>query len=361
MENLYCLIVKTGEAEIRALENIPKKYISKVLPIIELTRGRKITRNNQALYPFDKRLDKFKTIFKGQDVCLDVTSDDSLSSPETRYLFDPQNGYKNWISFLDNLKEENVFNQIIPSILWNFNDSDFQNNIKRQIASLIDKFGIVAYRNPIEDENVYDDIIDFLSDIPTFFILDCGYVPQASYNNVAEKCMARLNNICSKSLFQHPDTQYILASTSYPNNVGMFGDFETDTLRLTEIDLYEAVRNKYPEVRYCDYGSINPIRNDAIIMSRGWIPKIDVSLERTVYYHRQRRPKGTSSYSGTYIQVANSCVMDTRFPSDTKEIWGLRQIQLCAEGSVPSSSPSYWISVRMNTHIQQQILNRFLS
>lgn len=56
----YSLIVKTADAEIRALENIPQEHISKLLPIIELTRGRKITRDNQVFYPFDKRLDKLK-------------------------------------------------------------------------------------------------------------------------------------------------------------------------------------------------------------------------------------------------------------------------------------------------------------
>lgn len=354
----YALIVKTGEAEIRALENIPQDRISKIFPIIELTRGRKITRDNQVFYPFDKRLDKLKNVFNGQDVCIDVTSEELLSSPETRMLYNPTNGYANWTSFLRRLKEEGVFNTITPTILWNYNDPNFHENISRQISTLIEHFGVVAYRNPIGDDNLYDDITDFLAEIPTVFILDCEYVPQASYNNVAERCIARFSNI--KSIFKHSGTRYFLASTSYPNNVSMFGDLNNDVLKLTEIDLYNAVSKIHPEIYYGDYGSINPIRNDTIIMARGWIPKIDVSLKDVVFYHRQRRPAGITSYSGTYIQVAKSCVSDKNFPEDINNIWGLRQIQLCASGSVPSSSPSFWISVRMNTHIQQQILSRFL-
>lgn len=40
----YNIIIKTGEAEIRAIEHLPKEVTSSVYPIIELTRGRKITK-----------------------------------------------------------------------------------------------------------------------------------------------------------------------------------------------------------------------------------------------------------------------------------------------------------------------------
>ena len=355
--NKYNIIIKTGEAEIKALENIPKDKISSLFPIIELTRGRKITKNNQISHPFNKRLDKLKKIFEGQEICIDVTSDPTLSSEETQSFYNPHNGYEKWINFLHGLEKEKVFKNITPTILWNFNDPNFQENITLQIRSLTDLFGKVAYRNAIEDDGFYDDISIYLSTIPFYFILDCGYVPQASYNNVAEKVISRLSNI--KTLIKDNNSQFCLVSTSYPNNVNMFGDSPASTLRLTEIDLYNHVKEIHKDIIYGDYGLINPIRNDTIVMSRGWIPKIDVPLENSVYYYRQRRPSGITSYSGTYIQVANACVNDGLFPHSLEELWGVKQIISCSNGSVPSSSPSFWISVRMNIHIQQQIRNRF--
>ena len=62
MDSKYWTIVKTGEAEIRALENIPKEVLSKTLPLIEITRGRKITKGKTEMYPFEKRLSKLKEI-----------------------------------------------------------------------------------------------------------------------------------------------------------------------------------------------------------------------------------------------------------------------------------------------------------
>ena len=36
-DNKYWIIIKTGEAEIRALENVPKDILSKTIPLIEIT------------------------------------------------------------------------------------------------------------------------------------------------------------------------------------------------------------------------------------------------------------------------------------------------------------------------------------
>ena len=176
----YNIIIKTGEAEIRAIEHLPIEATSNMFPIIELTRGRKITRSNTASYPFDKRLEKIKDVFEGQDVCIDVTSDPALSSPETHALYNPKNGYENWVRFLLGLKAENKFGNIVPTILWNFDDPNFEDNIKVQITSLTKEFGMLAYRNPIEeDAGFYEDIETFIKDMSLLFIVDCEYVPMA--------------------------------------------------------------------------------------------------------------------------------------------------------------------------------------
>ncbi|MFK2099103.1 hypothetical protein ACIXHK_17715 [Bacteroides fragilis] len=63
MDKKYTLIVKTGEAEIRAMENTEKTLLQQLFPIIEITRGRKITKDGIEKYPFDKRLAKIKKSF----------------------------------------------------------------------------------------------------------------------------------------------------------------------------------------------------------------------------------------------------------------------------------------------------------
>lgn len=354
MDKKYTLIVKTGEAEIRAMENTEKTLLQQLFPIIEITRGRKITKDGIEKYPFDKRLAKIKKVFEGQVVCFDLTSDESLSSEEIDFLYDPTNGYENWVNFMIGLKEECVFKEIIPTIILNMEDDNFNDNLVLQVINLKSNFTSILYRNSIADENCYDDfelLKEKLKNIDFYILLDCGYSPQASFNNVGKKSIARINNI--KSILGN-NPKYIICSNSFPNNVSEIGNEDTDTFAISEIDIYDLVSKDITEVVYGDYASINPKRNDTITMARGWIPRIDVPLCKTIYYYKKRRPKGVTAYASTYTSVAQSAILDQRFPTNI-DCWGIKQIISCAEGGAPSASPSFWISVRMNIHIAQQI------
>ena len=356
MDSKYWIIVKTGEAEIRALDNVSQNIISKITPIVEITRGRKITKENIEMYPFDKRLSKIKNIFQGKSIAFDITSEEALSSPETDYLYSPENGYRNWINFLIELKNENIFKEIIPTIVFNFEDDNFKENIINQIRSLKENFNTILYRCNISDENCYEDIElirNEISGLKFNVIIDCGYIPQASHKNVSDKCIARIDNL--KKIITTTTCEYIIASTSFPNNVRDFGDTNSDTYSISEIEIFNEVAKTHNEVIYADYASINPTRNDTIVMARGWIPRIDIPLEKIIFYYKERRPKGVTAYAPTYTKVAREVCSDNRFPYHLSDNWGVAQIQVCANGGSPSSSPSFWISVRMNIHIEQQV------
>lgn len=356
MDKKYGVIVKTGSSEMRAMQNLSLEDLNKILPVIELTRGRaKKTGTKEEpkfSYPYDSKLKKVNEIFKGIQIALDVTSDDGLSSQEIDQLFDYSNGYAKWIDLLNELSSRGL--SIIPSILRNYHDENFEENFKKQVYSLSAKFSEVMYRCPLDDEGIVDDvqlICECLNESCNLLILlDCGWVPPASYKDPANVCIRRIEQL--EKILETKRHSIVVCATTFPNNVSEIGDDSSDVFTLREIDLYELVANKYPEVIYGDYGSINPIRNDQVIMARGWIPRIDVALEDRVYYYRER--KGSRTYSDTYSSVARKAVYDKRFPSAIKA-WGISQIKNCALGDAPSASPSFWISVRMNSHIVQQI------
>ncbi|MDR2125294.1 MAG: beta family protein [Prevotellaceae bacterium] len=351
----YSVIIKTGEAEIRAIENSDKSILNQIFPLIEITRGRKI-KNEIDPYPFDKRLSKLKETFAGQKVAFDLTSDDALSSPKIEELYNYANGYQNWINFLLQIKAENTLKEIVPTILLNTEDENFNENLVLQVQNIKQNFTSILYRNSILDENCYDDfelLKNEFQDTNLYIMIDCEYTPQASQNNFAEKAIARIQNI--KSILTNVDVKFIVSATSFPNNVTDLGDVESDTFSLAEIQIYNAVNNKIPNIIYGDYASINPKRNDTITMARGWIPRIDVALQDSIYYYKKRRPQGISAYATTYTQVAQSVVRDDKFPTDLGNNWGIQQINTCAKGGAPSSTPRFWISVRMNIHITQQV------
>lgn len=356
MNEKYCLIIKTGESEIRALENTDQKHCREIFPLIELTRGRKKTRDGIVSFPFDNRLDKLKKVFKGQRIAIDVTGDKNLSSLETENMFIPQDGYKNWLEFLKGIKQEGCFSEIVPTILFNFDDLNYLDNLKAELHSLEKQFQAMLYRCSIEDEGCYDDI-EFIqntigNETKLYIVIDCEYVPQAMQNNVAQKCLQRIKNI--ESILKQ-NYKIIVCSTSYPKNVSDLGDVKTDTFLLSEIGIYNSCKREIPKLIYGDYGSINPIRNDTVVMARGWIPRIDVPTQTHIYYCKERRPRGVTSYAGTYMLVAQEVKKHKDFPSDMDDVWGIQQIHRCASEYVPSSIPSFWISVRMNIHIVQQL------
>lgn len=362
MNKEYYIIVKTGDAELRAMRNLSNSILNKITPVIELTRGRakKVGKGNDAhyIYPYEKKIEHIRNIFRGKDIVLDVTSDETLSSKEIDLLFDYSEGYVNWTNKVIELNASGEFNSIVPSILMNYDDDNFDENIKTQICTLMHTFHKLMYRCAIDNNAVLDDIElikrSISNDVELLIIIDCAYVPSASYKNIVRFCIPYISKI--EDILKGYKYEIVLCSTTFPNNVGEIGNDITDTFDLREVDIFQDVSKAHPNIIYGDYGSMNPIRNDQIVMARGWIPRIDVPLENQVYYYRKRRPGKTSAYSATYNEVARNAVADARFPIELKDdYWGFKQIFDCSKGDAPSASPSFWISVRMNSHIVQQV------
>lgn len=356
MDKRYILVVKTGEAEIRAIENTRMKTLKEnVFPIIELTRGRKRTLEDKTeIFPFTNRLKRLKSALKGLDIAVDVTSDVSLTSPEIDELYEYGNGYEKWVNLVCGLKEEDCFRDITPALLMNFDDPSFEDNLKKEIEVLSMNFDSLLYRNSIEDEYCYTDLPFILNVLPKrnrlFILIDCGYTPQAMENNVSQKLLKRIENFKNGLIDERCSLAF--CATSFPNNISDIGGEDYDEFRIAEVDMHKKIHSHYPDVYYGDYGSINPKRNDNIIMARGWIPRIDVPMKDKVFYYRQRRAK--RAYVDTYKEVAKNTVRDAKYPHHL-ECWGCSQINYCCI-LPPSSSPSYWISVRMNIHIEQQLI-----
>lgn len=353
MDKKYCVIVRPGTAEIKALQESSEMVLAQLFPLIEITKGRKKTVGNKDFYPFDRRVDAIKKVFQNRPVGLDVTTNPSLTSAETIQFYNYTNGYENWVNYLSGLREENVFESIVPTLLLNYDDPNFEQNFRSQITLLTERFGHVIYRCDLENEDCYLDF-DLLPPGRTILVIDYGYFPSVSKQRVIEKVQARLRNIATTwpDLFEN----IILAGTTFPNNLNDFIDVGTATFEIAEADIFDGVKEGVDNLMYGDYASVNPVRNDDLSMARGWIPRIEVPLSRQIYLYRYRRPSKESGYKDTYVEVAKQCKIDSRYPQNREnDIWGLRQINLAAEGMPPFKSPSNWLAVRMNIHLQMQV------
>lgn len=360
MDKRYCVIAKTAQAELRAMSYLSSEVLDKILPIVELTRGRKTTskETKEVTYPYFKLIEKVKDIYRGCDIAFDVTSIEALSSPEIDELYGSEGGYSEWIKLLDDLRVEGYFKSIIPSVLLNYDDEHFEDNVQSEVQQLNTRFDSIMYRYSLGNEDGIEDLKLITKCFPDekelLVVVDCEYVPTSSISSAITLCNSTIKNI--ESVLGQRNYKLVLVSTTYPNNVAETNNEYADDISLREIDLYDGVCKEHKDIIYGDYGTVNPQRNDGIIMANGWLPKIDVALPTLIYYKRRRRPKGTTAYSSTYEQVARLATSDSRFPLGLIDIWGIRQIVDCSMGSVPSSQPSFWISVRMNTHICQQVI-----
>jgi hypothetical protein len=97
----------------------------------------------------------------------------------------------------------------------------------------------------------------------------------------------------------------------------------------------------------------------------GWYPRIDFpTSQKKIYYYREGRekiaPKVYGPYDLPYINVAKNILKDSQF-EDIPKSWGVKQIKSAAGGSPPGMAPSFWISVRMEIHMLQQLKRLALS
>ena len=367
---MYIPIIKTGEAEIRAISKLTPSMLKFMRPIIELTRGRQKTTNEgerkMISYPFTNRLEKVKEYLEGQTVFLDLTTDESLLSSEVYQLYKPDNGYENWRSFVNANIGENGFGKVIPAILFNWEDKEFNSNFRKQIELLGKEHREVMYRSSIQTKDCYDELPLILKYLPEgcdlWIILDGGYLQAAVVDLAYKRCMTRIQNI-QKILKDHKDhnAHFVVAATSYPERAHDYGDENPIVFTNTEVKLHEKLKTDFPDLYYGDYAGTNPIRKDLVVMARGWIPKIDISLMNTTKVYWRRRPKGVTEYKATYVMVAENVVNDPEFPIKLQGQWGIDEIVRCADGDVPSSAPGFWISVRMYNHMYQQLIRlRFI-
>ena len=351
MKDKYCLLFKTGDAEIRGLEQ-SNNIASKIFPIVELTRGRLSVKDKVGL--ISKRLQKLNNIFSNQTICLDLTTDKNLTNNEITNYYSYENGYSNWINFIKKVNSDYSFKEIIPTILLDTDDPNLAKNLLLQVENLSKISSKIAYRSNIVDEGYWEDlsvIEGYLnkSSVELLFIIDCEYLPAGAVYRAVDLINARITNVKSKI----NTVTFVVVSTSFPRYVSDIGNESYDLFPISEIELYDHVKRINPDILYGDYGSINPIRNDTITMARGWRPRIDVPTHQGIYYYRIKR--NTYSYAYAYTMVAGLAYKDEKFPHYLNGNWGVNQIIECKNGNAPGSSPSFWISVRFSIFIDMQI------
>lgn len=362
----YIPIIKTGESELRAIKEINVAIKDIMLPLFELTRGRKNPKADEG--SIKSSLSFLECHFKEVPFILDLTLDEKLTNTEIKALFSSKNNYSNWVNFC--FEQKKIFKNILPVVqmIEESNYDEYINKLKIQVKSLCDNFQYVVFRahneavaknvildiNNIIKSNVFNNIQDKI-----IFVFDFKYINNATQGiEITQQIINVLQKIGINNI--------VISSTSFPENVSdhmSISDFVK--FKIKEIDFFrncvESISNN--NITYSDYATVNPVRNDNVVFAKGWIPRIDVpALDDFIYCRRMRRDK-KATYADAYISIAQKVVKSDYF-NDLLEneisCWGMQEIINASEGNVGGSSPRFWISVRVNIylHIIKNILNK---
>lgn len=356
----YVPIIKTGDAEIKAISNIDDNVQEFILPLFELTRGRKKQKEDEG--KIEKKIQFLKDNYKDTPFILDLTGIEDLSNTEIEQLHSSENSYRNWINFCIEHKDEFGIFYPVVQIEEEEQYGLYIEKLNQQITELCKHFDYVVFRSQdvIEARDLISDIQDILDressrDIKLkdkiIYVLDYKYINNVEQN--VETAKTFINVLTALGI-----KNIVLSSTSFPANVSEhMNPSNYISFKIKELDFYKKVlnevNNKDLNLVYSDYASINPIRNDNVF-ARGWIPRIDVpSIDKQIHCLRKKRPENTT-YADTYILVAREVTQKKYFKDLINQniiSWGLNTIINAANGNVEGSAPRFWISVRMNMYL----------
>lgn len=332
----YTPIIKSTDAELRGFSNLSNEIKRLMLPVLELTRSRKSKSSPDG--NIHKRMQQISDIVGKLPFVLDLTSHEDLLNEQIEDLLDESGGFRNWVDFLSEYKEMNI----IPAIHM-YEDTE-QDLVHAEIDGLLKIHDKVALRVEADDNQLIKYLEKIRGGLDTddqlFLIIDYGFVESSNFEIVVENLMLRLSELP----VGFTPWAISICGSSFPSSVvnptsGCHDDH--GEIKLIEKLVYMRICKKFKNTVYGDFASVHPVRYDT--RGGGWVPRVDFSLADSIIYKRYRRNVGG------YEVAASEMVNDSRY--EDLKCWGNDEIENASDGNPNGLSPSFWIAVRMNTHL----------
>lgn len=335
----YIPVLRTREAELRGLENVSSADMDYILPVIEFTRSRRSKTHPSG--PISKSVAKAHEILEGRPYIADLTTMSAQTSAEIESLLDPLDSFKNWTDFVASSLPKNC----IPSV--HLTEPFDANVFATQIGRLWATNSGVAIRIPVDYPHL-EQLAASISPVQSGAVVvlaDASYVRPSQQMQAIASCGAVLRAFAGKA--------HLGASvcSSFPNSVTVpeyGGADDHGKFDLVEVAVSEQIKHMGlgpMRTVHGDYALIHPLDFDGTVTN--WVPRVDVPLDRSVFYHRIRRPQGG------YVVAAARALADTDYVP--LQCWGHDNIVQAAGGAPLGRSPAHWIAVRLNFHISRQI------
>lgn len=334
----YVPILRSRDAEIRGYAELSDSVKDTLLPVVEYTKSRRTKKNTEGAV--GACVSKVEERLSGRPYIADVTTMDSLSNAETLALLDPDNGFRNWRAFV----LSSLDSACIPTV--HLTDPLDEKSVLAQCKAFLNRSTHIAFRIPAD----YDSTARLVGLIKrelggldrVILICDGGYVSKPKYLATRTACMDTM------ALAGGGFALRVVACSSFPKSVVLpdYGGDSYGKFDLLEVKLSEELRAVagLADLIHGDYALVHPEDFKGIVTS--WVPRVDVPLDDTLFYHRYRRP------AGGYEVAAYKAFHDPDYIG--LRCWGHENIKSAAAGVVQGRSPAHWISVRINFHLTRQ-------
>lgn len=346
---IYFPVLKTKDAELRAIAAVDLSYRQKMLPVYEITKSR-ITKKD-SLGDIVKRLDQIKNIQGKLPYILDVTTDSKQKNAQIESILSPVNGYECWKDWL----ELNCGSHIIPMIHVNFELDEDLDEAKAFVSSVTDRYSKLALRLPAdlegeEYEEIINAIVSELNDTRLYILLDEGCVrdrvKSAGMTAISDSYQRAFTKIALMPGVSEWLEKIVCIAGSFPYMVSAEGKGdEQGEFEIFEHSLFLSLKHNRPKLQFGDYASINVKQ----IEMRGgtFVPRIDFCTDTKFYYYRKRRD------AGSYVWCAKKVVVNPMYASHGS--WGDDEITSASLGAPSGISPSFWISVRACNYMIRRV------
>ncbi|OVZ83838.1 beta family protein [Yersinia kristensenii] len=339
-EYKYFPLIKTRDAELKALSKFDSKYFNETLPIYELTKSRKAKVAPDG--DIHRRMSTIKEVQGGRPFILDLTSNEKYINPQIEQLLNESKGFSEWRYFLDFYRDLNI----IPMVHI-YDDDDFTQvqHFVHEVSLIKDYLAVRLPYNLDEYKKYIRPIVASLNHgCKIFVIIDGEQATRDNVNDITNGCIFACEELDE---FNASIEDIITVSTSFPLNPKDYGTDEAGDIPILEETIFRDVSAQYP-IKYGDYASINIQQVE--IRGGTFIPRIDIALDKIFIYKRYRREKGS------YPLCAKMVLSDVRYHQ--LGIWADKEIALAAADTPSGISPSFWIAVRVNYFMTSRVLLR---
>ena len=331
-EHGYFPALRTRRSELElGYGNLPDADKDKLTPLVGLCRWPR--QDTMA-----STIDRIGEILGGRRFFADICKDRALLTRDFYRTFDEDDAYGAWRDVAATMPGG------IPMVQCHVGRA--LRPIIQQALALERAHGSIGLRIPPNDwgRTLALGILTAL-DAPTnaTIFIDSGFITQINGNDFARDIVTTINALRDEV----PEVFIVGLSTSFPRTVTPFGENEGEIPNLDR-SLHKAFST---EAVFCygDHASIHVEPYD--IRARGVTPRIDYPNPESWVYERHAGREDGRGY-----RIAGERLMARGVLQGAPDIWGVDQIKAAAEGDVGDRTvPAFWIGVRVNIHLHQQL------